>query len=313
MATYKLIQDIEAEDHILGPLTLRQFIYGLVAAFLYYISFVVITKHVTILLVLFLPFALFLTFFAFPFRRDQPTEVWALAKLRFLVKPRKRIWSQSGIKNLVTITVPKKIEQHLTNGLSETEVQNRLKTLALTIDTRGWAVKNMVQAPEQDINQPVDDSDRLINPGSIPKPVPEYDVTRQEDMLDDLSPQSIHLSDAITQSEKSHRQQLISTMGNIRLQNQQEVNQVDKTSEADLIKTLKDRNVTNGLSTSHMHRIEKTDLNKPIPPKPQPTKPNHINPAILNFALNNNGLSVQSLANEAKTSSSDNEVVVNLH
>ncbi|MGH7158305.1 MAG: PrgI family mobile element protein [Candidatus Saccharimonadales bacterium] len=34
MATYKVIQDIEAEDKILGPLTLRQFIYAGVAAIL---------------------------------------------------------------------------------------------------------------------------------------------------------------------------------------------------------------------------------------------------------------------------------------
>ena len=33
MATYKLIQDIEAEDHILGPLSLREFIFGLIGAF----------------------------------------------------------------------------------------------------------------------------------------------------------------------------------------------------------------------------------------------------------------------------------------
>ena len=28
MATYKVIQDIEAEDKLIGPLTLRQFIYA---------------------------------------------------------------------------------------------------------------------------------------------------------------------------------------------------------------------------------------------------------------------------------------------
>src|ERR1700752_5034677 len=111
MATYKLIQDIEAEDHILGPLTLRQFIFALVTAFLLYINFLCYAQHVAFLMVLFMPPALLTGFFAFPFGRDQPTEIWALAKLRFWFKPRQRIWDQSGVKELVTITVPKRVER----------------------------------------------------------------------------------------------------------------------------------------------------------------------------------------------------------
>src|SRR5947209_5612285 len=101
------MQDIEAEDHILGPLSLRQFIFALIAVFFGYLCFIAITKHIQFLLALFAPPMLFFAFFAFPFGKDQPTEVWFLAKLRFWFLPRKRIWDQSGIKELVTITVPK--------------------------------------------------------------------------------------------------------------------------------------------------------------------------------------------------------------
>jgi hypothetical protein len=34
MATYKVIQDIEAEDKLVGPLSLKQFIFALIAIFL---------------------------------------------------------------------------------------------------------------------------------------------------------------------------------------------------------------------------------------------------------------------------------------
>ncbi|MFO0781963.1 MAG: PrgI family protein, partial [Candidatus Saccharimonadales bacterium] len=71
MATYKLIQDIEAEDHILGPLSFRQFVFALIAVFFGYMSFIVITKHLAILALVFLPPALFFGFFALPFGRDQ--------------------------------------------------------------------------------------------------------------------------------------------------------------------------------------------------------------------------------------------------
>ncbi len=46
MATYKLMQDIEAEDHILGPLSLRQFIFALIAVFMFYLCFLMITTGV---------------------------------------------------------------------------------------------------------------------------------------------------------------------------------------------------------------------------------------------------------------------------
>ena len=170
MSTYKVIQDIEAEDKILGPLTLRQFIYGLVTAFLLYLCFVVVTKGAAFLLIVFVPPALFTGFFTFPFHGDQPTEVWAVAKFSFLFKPRKRIWDQSGVKELVTVTVPKKIERVYTNGLSQTEVASRLSALANTIDSRGWAIKNVnVNMFAQPTMAADDGSDRLVAMSSMPR------------------------------------------------------------------------------------------------------------------------------------------------
>lgn len=211
MATYKLIQDIEAEDHILGPLSLRQFIFALIAVFFFYINFILITKHIAFLLVLFLPPALFFGFFAMPFGRDQPTEVWALAKLRFWFKPRKRIWDQSGVKELVTITVPKKIERVLTNGLDQDQVQSRLKALASTIDSRGWAIKNVSMDAYAQATQfaPVV-SDRLIDASSLPKAVPAYEPLAAEDVLDEVNnPIARQFDQMITQSSQQHRQELI--------------------------------------------------------------------------------------------------------
>ena len=142
MAAYKVIQDVEAEDKLLGPLTLRQFIYAGAAAIMLYLSYFAATHHASLLLTVFLPFAAVLAFFAFPWGRDQPTEIWALAKIRFLLKPRRRIWDQSGVKDLVSVTAPKQVQTNYTNGLSQTEVHSRLHALADTIDSRGWAIKN---------------------------------------------------------------------------------------------------------------------------------------------------------------------------
>ncbi|MEO8104913.1 MAG: PrgI family protein [Candidatus Saccharibacteria bacterium] len=220
MATYKVIQDIEAEDHILGPLTLRQFIFGLITVFLLYMSFLVYSKGAAFLLILFVPPALFTGFFALPIGKDQPTEVWALAKLRFLFKPRKRIWDQSGVKELVTITVPKKVAVVRTNGLTQSQVRSRLSALASTTDSRGWAIKNVNVNLYNQLAQPATDdnrSDRLVDATAMPQAVPDYEVLASDDILDEQSnPIAQQFDQMINASSQAHRQQLINTMNDVR-------------------------------------------------------------------------------------------------
>lgn len=230
MATYKVLQDIEAEDKLLGPLTLRQFIYAIVCVVCLYFTFLVLTKGAAYLSIMFLPPGLLAGFFAFPWGRDQPTELWALAKIRFFIKPRRRIWDQSGIKELVTITAPKKIEKNYTNGLTQIEVKSRLRALADTIDSRGWAIKNVnlnlySQSAGLLTSQ---DSDRLIDPGSIPQQVPSYDVLASDDMLDEQNnPVAQQFDQMITASTQEHRRKIIEEM------NQERATEAQKKAPAD--------------------------------------------------------------------------------
>jgi hypothetical protein len=171
-------------------------------------------KNAAFMLALFAPPALFCAFFAFPFGKDQSTELWALAKLRFMIVPRRRVWNQSGIKELVTITAPKKIEPVLTDGLSQHEVRSRLSALANTIDSRGWAVKgvNLNTYSQPNPFMPVN-SDRLIDPNSIPQQVPSYDVQASDDMLDETSnPIAYQFDQMIQESTQAHRQLLMDEM-----------------------------------------------------------------------------------------------------
>jgi hypothetical protein len=212
MASYKVIQDIEAEDKLIGPLTFRQFVYAGAAVVCYYLTFLAVTKNAGFLAVFFLPVGFTATFFAYPWGRDQPTEIWALAKIRFMIKPRRRIWDQSGVKELVTITAPKKIETNFTNGLSQTEVRSRLRALADTIDSRGWAIKNvsvnMYGQPALVMNEP--DSDRLIDMSNIPQQVPTTDIQASDDILDEQNnPIARQFDNMIAASTKAHRQQII--------------------------------------------------------------------------------------------------------
>lgn len=212
MATYKVLQDIEAEDKLVGPLTFRQFVYAGVAAAFLYLTFLVVSKGAPFFAVIFFPIGIISGFFAWPWSRDQPTEVWALAKFRFLLKPRKRIWDQSGMRELVTITAPRKIERVLTNGLTQTEVRSRLRALSDTIDSRGWAIKN-VNVNMADQQSMTVTSDRLVSTSSLPQPVESIDVRAADDMLDvQNNPVAAQFDTMIAASAKAHRQEIIEKM-----------------------------------------------------------------------------------------------------
>lgn len=214
MSTYKVIQDIEAEDKLLGPLTLKQFIFAAITITCGYLSFLALTKGAAFLLFFLLPPMILFGFLAFPWGREQPTEIWLVAKLRFLVKPRKRIWDQSGMKQLVTITAPVVEEKTYTNGLSEGEVRSRLQALANTIDSRGWAIKNvnvnLFSQPQYALEMA---SDRLIDPATLPQEVVNYDVMPSDDILDERNNRTAHnLDQMINATTAAHRQQLLEQM-----------------------------------------------------------------------------------------------------
>lgn len=214
MATYKVIQDVEAEDKILGPLTLRQFIYAGVAAILLYLCYFTATHGLGIVVAIFLPIALIFAFFAFPWGRDQPTEIWALAKIRFFLKPRKRIWDQSGVKELVTITAPKQLQENTVSHMSQTEVRSRLRALADTIDSRGWAIKNSglnAYSPAPLILQQPGSSDRLLDVSTVPQQTTvTSDVQASDDMLDEkANPRAQKVDSMISESARAHRQKLM--------------------------------------------------------------------------------------------------------
>lgn len=212
MATYKVIQDIEAEDKLIGPFGIRQFIYLIIVAVSGFVIFRLGLVAWYLALPL-LPHTIFFALLALPFGGDQPTETWLLAKIRFALKPRRRVWDQSGMLNLVTITAPKKVEKVLTHNLSEGEVRSRLEALANTIDSRGWAIKNvsanMFTPAYAGAGQ---SSDRLID---IPaaQEVPDYATTPIQDMMDvQTSPTAQNLDRMISAASKAHRDKIVSSM-----------------------------------------------------------------------------------------------------
>jgi len=153
MATYKVPQNVEAEDKLIGPLSFKQFIFAIIASILGAATFFGF-KASPFLGALFILPTLAFAILAFYRRPDQQVERYLAALFNFWFKPRRRTWDNDGISEHVIITAPKKVETHLDDDLNRSQVKSQLKQLAKVVDTRGWSSKHV------GLNDQYDDADQ---------------------------------------------------------------------------------------------------------------------------------------------------------
>jgi len=142
MAVYKVPQDVEADDKLIGPFSFRQFIYLIIVVGACFIGWFLSQLFIP-LAVIVLPVIVFFGALALPLRKDQPMETYLAAIVSFYIKPRKRMWIPDGTQAFVEITVPNVVEVQRTKDLSEAEAEQRLSYLASIVDSRGWAVRGV--------------------------------------------------------------------------------------------------------------------------------------------------------------------------
>lgn len=140
MSVYKVAQDVEADDKLIGPFSFRQFIYLIIVALAMAVAWG-LSKIALPLAIFPLPIILFFGALALPLRKDQPMEVYMAAMVSFYLKPRRRLWIPDGLDSLVEITAPKVAEVQRTKDLTGAEARKRLSYLATIADTGGWSTK----------------------------------------------------------------------------------------------------------------------------------------------------------------------------
>lgn len=181
MAVHKVPQDVEAEDKFLGPLTFKQFLFAGGTVVFGYLSFLTLVNVWIISPVFILPTLAFAVL-AFPWSKEQPSDVFLGSRIRFFIVPRRRVWDQTGLKQLVNITVPKRAPHVYTDGLDQSQVHSRLSALATMVDSRGWASRNITQAGG---TTQLEESDRLVEGTEQPK---NQDLEQAKDTVDVLDP-----------------------------------------------------------------------------------------------------------------------------
>jgi len=133
---YKVPQNIDLEDKIIGPLTLVQFVYLMTGGMIIYISFNTISSAAFYLIAI--PVALLSLALTFVKVQDQSFSHFLGAFALYFAKPRKRIWHKIPEMETVKVVetrVIKKDDKKVYKG--KTLNQTNLEELSTVLDTRG--------------------------------------------------------------------------------------------------------------------------------------------------------------------------------
>ncbi|MGI6612176.1 MAG: PrgI family protein [Candidatus Nanosyncoccaceae bacterium] len=150
MSSYKVPQDVEAEDKLLGPFSFRQFIYLLISAGCGALVFF-LGKAFPPFIILFAPVSIFFLVLSLPLRKDQPMEIYLAAVLQFMLRPRKKIWQSDGISRIVEFTnVIEEKDSISLKVLSEEQAIERISFLSDVVDSGGWAIRGVNNTNLQD-------------------------------------------------------------------------------------------------------------------------------------------------------------------
>lgn len=190
---YKVPQDVEAEDKLLGPFSFRQFIFLIIAVVSLGVAYILAQALLPLGLIP-VPIALFFGALALPLRKDQPMEVYLAAVISFMLKPKKRLWQPDGIEYLVEVTAPKTEETTRRNSYDQEEVQRRLSYLANLVDSRGWSIRG------------------INNPNSSMQADLYNEAQAAFDPLDEAGATAQNITNLINQSDARRRQAMIQTM-----------------------------------------------------------------------------------------------------
>ena len=313
MAVYKVPQDVEAEDKLIGPFSFRQFIYLIVAALGIFMAWLLGQVFIGLIIIP-LPIVVAFLALALPLRKDQPMETYLIAMLKFFFKPRHRTWDPEGTISLVQITAPKVAEGPQLKEYGGTEASQRLAYLAQVVDTQGWATRGATSA-----------SDNLSD-------IFVAEASHAEDILDASSGVAQAIDQRIAQTDDARlsavRQQFQAAIQQPQAQQPQpqlppEPQQPAPPQTTNNDSLPQDIHYNPYPNSMRQHVINPASEQQPATPQPatepqlqaqaekQPSSET-VSPDIMRLA-NNNDLSISALANEAhRLENDDKEVVISL-
>ena len=291
MAQYKVPQDVEAEDKLLGPFTFRQFIYLLVAAGAIALAYALF-QIFPLLGVIPLPAIIFFAVLALPLKKDQPMETYLAAIVSFYLKPRKRAWLAGEPESTIEITAPKKADKPRARNITEEEAGHRLSFLADLVDTEGQSIRNVDTAVRDEY---------IAEANAIP------------DIMD-AAEAGTNLNQMINQEEAARRAEAIEQLRAAMNKNNNLEQAPAAPTHEQTITPPKPAPVLPKLITDSPVVVQ-PDLIEKKPAAPAEPKKSATKEAAFKNLASNNDYSIETLAKEAKRleQQKDNEVYISLH
>ncbi len=162
MGQYKVPQDVESEDKLIGPLSLRQFIYIIIALAWGGLMWRIFSWNIIIMIIAILPVSGFFILLGVGRRQEQSFENYFVALVRFTFVPRIRVWDKDTSTEMVVKAEEKKPEVITEKNVS----RGSLERLALIMDTHGSQKDPTIQLQDESNNAAII-SQRVIDPGQV--------------------------------------------------------------------------------------------------------------------------------------------------
>lgn len=305
MAQYKVPQDVEADDKLIGPFSFRQFIYLLVAAGLVALA-VALFQIFPVLAVIPIPFILLFLALALPLKKDQPMETYLAAIISYYLKPHTRIWTPGQRESTVDVTAPKATDSDdRSRDLTGDEATHRLSFLAEIVDTKGRAIDNIGGVVNEDLVMEADTTNDIFETGHFDRlesTIAKDENERHQSVMNEMRR-------AITTSNDQKRQNKDYTST---------TNSIDEDLRIDTNRESK--SISNSYNRQQFQEIRKALLEKPVENYNSPLlessekeSTNTAEPSIIELA-NNTDFSVATIAKEAKRiKEKEGEVYISLH
>lgn len=202
MGQYKVPQNVETEDKILGPLSVKQFIYVIIGLLWGFLMWRIFSFSVVVAVIFALPVTGFFLLLGFGSREGVPFEDYVVAFIRFLIVPRQRIWIKDDRKDVI-VKDPEKPKENLEKTSIVTTGQ--LKQLANIIDTRGNFKDPTIQLHEGD-NEATIYAQRIIGPQAQgDAQSPDQLATQKDDVLDENSQRAAAVGELLQSAKENTR------------------------------------------------------------------------------------------------------------
>lgn len=168
---YKVPQNIDMEDRIVGPLTMMQFVTVMVGGMIVYVSYLLFTP--TTFWFAAIPVGMVTLAFAFLKVNDQSFPKFTAAALLFLVRPKNRIWQKTDNADTLTI-VHKPITQAARIGAESMTQKSQLESLSTVLDTGGTTPPPAELIPLEPIQtaKPITPVTPTVAPAVVPVAAP---------------------------------------------------------------------------------------------------------------------------------------------